>query len=109
MNEVIFINDYMKTLLSKFFLSSVIIMCLTMVAVGFVTVTQKSEQMMNANDYAVVAVNSINEKLEITVDEKSFDFDLSVFEDISEFSKQILLTPISCITYFIEVIIDLIR
>lgn len=98
-------NDYMKTLLSKFFLCSVILMCLTMVAVGFVTVTEKSQQMINGDDYAVVVLSSINEKLELNVNEKSFD--LSFFEQYEqEISKYLKVTPISSLTYFFEVIFD---
>ncbi len=97
-------NENMKALFSKFFLTSVIILCISFVAIGYVTVTEKSAQMSDGTDYAIVAAKSNNEKLEITVDEKTFDFDLTYFIEIADFIGELEITPLSSITYFFEVI-----
>ncbi len=100
-------SENMKSLFSKFFLTSVIIMCAIWVSIGYVTVTQKSAQMSNGVDYAVVAVKSNNEKLEITVDEDTLNFDLTCFNEFTSFFAELEVTPFSSLTYFFEVIASL--
>ncbi|MFI3142265.1 MAG: hypothetical protein R3Y27_08175 [Clostridia bacterium] len=100
-------SENIKAIFSKFFLTSVIILCASFVAMGYVTVTEKSAQMSDGTDYAVVAAKSNNEKLEITVDEKTFDFDLTYLYETLDFFFELEVTPLSSLTYFFEVIASL--
>ncbi len=100
-------NEYMKNLIGKFFVTSAILMSLTLVAVGYVTVTQSSQEIIYATDYAVVAAKSNNEKLELSVNDNVYELDLSFFEELADYHEILDFTPIASLKYFLYALLCL--
>lgn len=95
-------NNEMKRILSSFFMTAVIIYCLSFVCVGAVTARQRSEYNTYCREYAVLALKSQGEKLSVSLDEKKLDFDLSRLKLPQEYRGYVYVTPLAGLALFYE-------
>ena len=99
-------NDEMKKILSKYMLSCVVITCLLCLCAGAVTAKQRSEYNSYFTPYAVLSVKNVGSEVNISVDERSYSFDLSRVKDLAQYRRYLYLTPFSCTVFFFESIYE---
>ena len=99
-------NDEMKKILSKYMLYCVVITCLLCLCAGAVTAKQRSEYNSYFTPYAVLSVKNMGSEVNISLDERSYSFDLSRVKDLAQYRRYLYFTPFSCTVFFFESIYD---
>lgn len=88
-------NNEMKNILSGYILRCVIIACLLCFCAGTVTAKQRSEYNSYFTPYAVMTLKSTSDTIALTVDEKSYSFDLSKIKELDKYRNYLYFTPFS--------------
>ena len=99
-------NDEMKKIPSKYMLYCVVITCLLCLCAGVVTAKQRSEYNSYFTPYAVLSVKNVGGEVNISVDERSYSFDLSKVKDLAQYRRYLYFTPFSCTVFFFESIYE---
>lgn len=99
-------NDEMKKILSKYMLYCVVITCLLCLCAGVVTAKQRSEYNSYFTPYAVLSVKNMGSEVNISLDERSYSFDLSKVKDLAQYRRYLYFTPFSCTVFFFESIYE---
>lgn len=99
-------NDEMKKILSKYMLYCVVITCLLCLCAGVVTAKQRSEYNSYFTPYAVLSVKNMGSEVNISLDERSYRFDLSKVKDLAQYRRYLYFTPFSCTVFFFESIYE---
>ena len=99
-------NDEMKKILSKYMLYCVVITCLLCLCAGVVTAKQRSEYNSYFTPYAVLSVKNMGSEVNISLDERSYSFDLSKVKDLAQYCRYLYFTPFSCTVFFFESIYE---
>lgn len=100
-------NDEMKKILSRFFLVSVMISCLTLLGAGTITAKQRSEYNSYYTEYAVLTLKTSADKIDLSLDEKRYSLDLSFLKRLKNYSEWLYLTPVSSVFFLGECIFDI--
>ncbi len=95
-------NEEMKKILSRFFLVSVVIACLTLIGAGTLTAKQRSEYNSYRTEYAVLTLKSHNGRINLSVDEKQYTLDVSSLKKAEEYKQWLYFTPFSTLFFFGE-------
>ena len=95
-------NEEMKKILSRFFLVSVIIACFTLVGAGTLTAKQRSEYNSYRTEYAVLTLKTQGSRIDLSVDDKQYSFDLSPFKKAEKYKQWLYFTPFSTLFFFGE-------
>ena len=99
-------NDEMKKILSRFFLVSVLIACVTFFGAGTLTAKQRSEYKSARTEYALLNLSSQGSTLNLRVDERVYGLDLSPLRVDEKYRKWLYLTPFSTLLFFGECIYE---
>lgn len=100
-------NREMKKLIGKFLFTSVLISCLTALAAGSTTVSERGNYNIFFTKYAVMSFSPSSEKLEAKLQENRLTVKVPVKRIESQWEKYACLTPISPIHYLTESIREL--
>lgn len=95
-------NDEMKRILSRYFLVSVIIACLTLSAAGTLTAKQRSEYNSYRREYAVLTLKAQGSKVDLKVDDKQYSLDFLPLKKAEEYKRWLYFTPFSTVFFFGE-------
>ena len=99
-------NDEMKKLLSRYFLVSVIIACLTLSAAGTITAKQRSEYNSYRREYAVLTLKTQGSRINLEVDDKQYCIDFLFLKKAEEYKQWLYFTPLSTVFFFGESVYD---
>lgn len=100
-------NNEMKGLISRFLFVSVIISCLTLFCAGAIITKQRSEYNSYRTQYTVLSLKAQDTQINLSVDEKNYCFDLSIFKQLKKYENIMYLTPVSPIVFFCQCIFDI--
>lgn len=104
---MIVMNNEMKGLISRFLFVSVIISCLTLFFAGAITTKQRSEYNSYRTQYTVLSLKAQDTQINLSVDEKNYCFDLSMFKQLKKYENIIYLTPASSVVFFCQCIFNI--
>lgn len=99
-------NNEMKKILSRYLLACVILTCIMCLLAGTVTAKQRSEYNSYFTPYAVMTLQSSNEKITVTVDDTDYSFSFDSFRELLPYRKYLYFTPFSCLTFFLESVLS---
>ena len=99
-------NREMKKILSGFLMRCVVLTCLLCLCAGVITAKQRSEYNSYFTPYAVMAVKNNGSEITMTVDDKSYSFDLSQLKSLERYRNYLYFTPFSCSVFFFESIYE---
>lgn len=100
-------NEEMKKILSRFFLVSVIITCITLVGAGTLTAKQRSEYNSYRTEYAVLTLKTQKGRIDLSVDDKQYSLDFSGFRKAEEHKQWLYFTPFSTLFFFGESVYEI--
>ena len=93
----------MKKAIRKFILTNSIILCLSLIILGAVTVKQRSDYNMYRSDYTVLSLNKKDDNITLNVNGKQrAEFDFSPLSRLESKKKYLKYTPFGSAYYFIE-------
>ena len=95
-------NKEMKKILSAFLLKSVVLSCLLCLCAGAITAKQRSDFNSYFTPYAVMTIKNSPDTIGMTVDGRSYSFDLSELKGLVRYRNYLYFTPFSCAVFFFE-------
>ncbi len=100
-------NDEMKKILSRFFVVSVIIACLTLLGAGTLTAKQRSEYNSYRTEYALLTLKASTGRIDLNIDDRQYSIDLTSLKRAEDYKEWLYLTPLSCVLFLGECIFDI--